>query len=380
MSTDKQRAIAALAFVSQSCTDALTAIGSTDHHSAPLHLILADMDSLLALIYNIATKLALALKPPTPAYSASIPLLNDLAGHPPALAHCTRLLHEDIHGAALIKDVRSRAKEIVDALRALVQTFLNNAARGPQLAGTGAAGEEYLVRTATLHDLITDARSPSGIPKDNQAAVYRAWKSDRESLDDNLQEITSMIKDAESDDDPDSQVDDGWDDIGLGHTTTMDEHELARANNAHQFLRLTTLLHKRIFLDLLPHPSPAPVSAFDSLLLQSNRLLTASDDLVAALYTPHDLAYIRVQILELTSVITSLQTQLAVFLPVPDDITNQLRALNVDDDSAPKSSSPTKKKADKKWFDTCVDQILRLCSSATESLSASESNQHSSPP
>lgn len=149
---------------------------------------------------------------------------------------------------------------------------------------------------------------------------------------------------------------------------------------AHQFLRLTTLLHKRIFLDLLPHPSPAPVSAFDSLLLQSNRLLTASDDLVAALYTPHDLAYIRVQILELTSVITSLQTQLAVFLPVPDDITNQLRALNVDDDSAPKSSSPTKKKADKKWFDTCVDQILRLCSSATESLSASESNQHSSPP
>lgn len=209
------------------------------------------MDSLLALIYNIATKLALALKPPTPAYSASIPLLNDLAGHPPALAHCTRLLHEDIHGAALIKDVRSRAKEIVDALRALVQTFLNNAARGPQLAGTGAAGEEYLVRTATLHDLITDARSPSGIPKDNQAAVYRAWKSDRESLDDNLQEITSMIKDAESDDDPDSQVDDGWDDIGLGHTTTMDEHELARANNVSYPILLTKLLR----LDPSPGPS-----------------------------------------------------------------------------------------------------------------------------
>ncbi|KAF8559574.1 hypothetical protein OG21DRAFT_1502818 [Imleria badia] len=352
--TDKQRAIQALAFASQSCSDALPALGHT--HPDP-HLILADIDALLALIYNIATKLALALKPAAPAYAAAIPLLDDLAHHPPALAHCTRLLHDDIHGAALAKDVRSRAKEIIDALRALLQTFINNAAAGPQLVG-----EEYLVRTATLHDLITNARSPSGIPKDNQAAVYRAWKSDRESLEDNLQEIATMIKDAQSDDQPD-QLDDGWDDIGLAPSTKMDEHELARANNVHQLLRLTTLLHKRIFLDLLAHPSSAPVSAFDSLLVQSNLLLSTSDDLVAAFYSPHDIAYIRVQILELAKIATSIQTQLAVFLPVTDELANRLKALNVG--NAP--SSPAKKKADKKWFDTCVDQIVRLCSSATES-------------
>lgn len=223
-------AVLALALVSQSCTDALAAIGPNSPDSTPLHLILADVDALLALIYNIATKLALALKPAAPAYSAATPLLDDLANHPPALAHCTRLLHDDIHGAALSKDLRSRAKEIIGALRALVQTFLNNAAHGPQLTSTGAAGEEYLVRTATLHDLVTDARSPSGIPKDNQAAVYRAWKSDRESLEDNLQEIATMIKHAQSDDESD-QLDDGWDDIGLAPSTNMDEHELARANN-----------------------------------------------------------------------------------------------------------------------------------------------------
>ncbi|KAG6376145.1 hypothetical protein JVT61DRAFT_2119 [Boletus reticuloceps] len=217
------------------------------------------------------------------------------------------------------------------------------------------AGDEYLVRTATLHDLITNARSPSGIQKDNQAAVYRAWKSDRESLEDNLKELAILIKDAESDN-PSDQADDGWDDIGLGHSAKMDEHELARANNIHQLLRLTTLLHKRIFLDLLPHPSSAPVSAFDDLLLQSNQLLSTSDDLVAALYTPHDPAYIREQILELAEIATALQTQLAIFLP--NDLTNQLRALNVDNGNA----APTKKMADKKWFDTCVDQILRLCS------------------
>ncbi|KAF8447966.1 hypothetical protein L210DRAFT_794150, partial [Boletus edulis BED1] len=294
-----------------------------------LTLILNDVDAHLALIYNTATKLALVRAPS---------LLDDLAQHAPALAHCTRLLHDDIHGAALTKDVRRRAEDIINALRALLQTFLNNA----------APSDEYLVRTANLHDLITNARSPSGIQKDNQAAVYRAWKSDRESLEDNLKELATLIKDAQSD----NPVDDGWDDIGLGHTEKMDEHELARANNIHQLLRLTTLLHKRIFLDLLAHPSSAPVSAFDDLLLQSNQLLATSDDLVAALYTPHDPADIREQILELAEITTALQTQLAIFLP--NDLTDQLRALNID-------TAPTKKIADKKWFDTCVDQILRSC-------------------
>ena len=98
--------------------------------------------------------------------------------------------------------------------------------------------------------------------------------------------------------------------------------------------------------------------------MQSNLLLSTSDDLVAALYTPHDIVYVRAQILELAKITTSLQTQLPVFLPVTDDLANQLRALNVGD------GSPTKKKADKKWFDTCVVQILRLCTSATDSSSS----------
>ncbi|KAG8217514.1 hypothetical protein J3R82DRAFT_5662 [Butyriboletus roseoflavus] len=328
------------------------------------------------LVYNTSTKLSLALKPPAPSYSASIPLLHDLAQHTPALARSTRLLHDNLHGAVLVKDVTNRVKDIIDAIRALIQTFLNNAARGPRLAGTGASGEEYLVRTAALHDLITNARGISGIPKDNRAAVCLSWKSDRESLEDNLQEIARMINQAESNDPLDDSAndsDDGWDEFGLAHATRMDKHELARAKNIHQILRLTTLLHKRIFLDLLAHPSSAPVSAFDTLLTHSNLLLSTSDDLVAALYPAQDPAHVRKEILQLAEVATSFKTQIPVFLPITDELAIQLHALNVDDASpAATSPSPSKKTADKKWFDTCVDQIVRLCTSTTESLSQSE--------
>lgn len=202
-----------LAALSEACTDALAAIGTTDRESAPLHLVLADIDALLALIYTAATKLALTAPNPP------IAIFADLAHHTPALAHCTRLLHDNTHGAALTKDVRSRTSDIVDALRALAESLLSNAPR-----------QEYLVKTAALHHLITNARSTPGIPKDNQAAVSRAWKLDRDSLEDNLHEIDTMIQDAQSDRTAD-QFDDGWDDIGLGHPTSMDEHELARAKN-----------------------------------------------------------------------------------------------------------------------------------------------------
>lgn len=228
--TDKHAAIAALSAASRACTDALAAIGARGADSAPGDVVLADLDALLALVHHIATKLALALKPGAPSYAAAIPILHELAQHPPALAHCACLLHDHTHGAALTKDVTVRVSDILDALRAVLQTFLNNAARGPHLVGSGAAGEEYLVRTAALHDRITDARGPSGIPKDNQTAVYRAWSSDRDTLDDNLQEITRMINDAESDQPPDD-VDDGWGELEYTTSTSMSKHELARAKN-----------------------------------------------------------------------------------------------------------------------------------------------------
>lgn len=156
-------------------------------------------------------------------------------------------------------------------------------------------------------------------------------------------------------------------------TLTTSQYTILSPPQLHQVLRLTTLLHKRIFLDLLAYPSSAPVSAFDSLLAQSNLLLSTSDEIVAALYTPQDPAHVRKEVLQLAEIATSLKSQIPVFLPVTDELASQLHALNVDDASpVPTSTSPSKKKADKKWFDTCVDQIVRVCSRASDSSSQTD--------
>ena len=126
-------------------------------------------------------------------------------------------------------------------------------------------------------------------------------------------------------------------------------------------MRVTTLLHKRIFLDILPYPSPAPLSAFDALIQLSDELLAASDDLVAALYSPQDPDQVREVTLQLSDIVTRIHTQLAVFLSPTDQLTQQLLAISLN-----RTSSTSKKRADQKWFDTCVDQIVRLCSKLTE--------------
>ncbi|KAF9227929.1 hypothetical protein BS17DRAFT_774506 [Gyrodon lividus] len=381
--TDKQKVIVALAFNSQTCTAALSVLTarSENEKSVPtttdLSVILKDLDALLALIYNLTTKLSLALKPSSPTYSASLPLLQDLAKHISGAVHCTSLLQENLHGATLIRNVSNHVKEIIEAFRALIQTFLNHAARGPQIADSGVSGEEYLVRTGTLHDLITKARRPSGIPKNNQSAVYQFWKSDKESLEDNFQEVDRIIKEAEREgngDDGSDNFDDGWDELGLGDSPKMDKNELARAKNVHQILRLTTLLHKRILLDLLTFPAPAPMSAFDSLLIQSNFLLTTSDDLVSTLYTPQDPSSVRQETNALTKVAADLHSQLVIFFAATDELGKQLAALDIESSAATPvpAIQRAKKKADKKWFDTCFDQIAKLCSTLSESLSQTD--------
>ncbi|KIL00402.1 hypothetical protein PAXRUDRAFT_821686 [Paxillus rubicundulus Ve08.2h10] len=383
--SDKQKAIVALTFNSQTCTAALSALTtrSEDGKSAvqvtDLSVILKDLDSLLALIYNLATKLSLALKPSSPTYSASLPLLQDLAKHTSRLVHCTGLLQENLHGATLIKSVTTRVKEIIEALRALIQTFLNHAARGPQIANSRTSGDEYLVRTGTLHDLITNAKQPSsGIPKDNQSAVHQLWKSDKESLEDNFQEVDRMVKEAEREDRGiGDNLDGGWDELGLDDSAGMDQNELARAKNVHQILRLTTLLHKRILLDLLASPAPAPVSAFDNLLVQSNSLLTTSDDLVSTLYSPQDPNSVRQETIALAKVAAKLHSQMAIFFSATGELEKQLNALDIENSASTQAptTQPSKKKADKKWFETCFDQIAKLCSTLSDSLSQTDNER-----
>lgn len=382
--------IVALTSASETCTAALSALASrnqrdkSEPQTSDLAVILKDLDSLLSLIYNSSTKLALALKPSSPTYSASLPVIVDLTKYTTGIAHCIHLLNPNSHGATLIKEVQHEMTAILEALRAVVQTFLNLAARGPSIARSGSAGEEYLVRTGALHDVITQARGPNGIPKDNISAIRRRWKQDRGALEDSLREVSEMIDGAEGSEGDDiggNNVDDGWDELGLGDTgVKMDRDELARAKNVqhlsvtfklapfkrticqvYSVLRLTALLHKRIFMDLLssaPTPSP-PSFALDALLLQSHALLAASDEVVSSLYIPQNPATIRKESLALLDIINGLQLQLRIFFPDTSSLEQQLSGLSIGGDDKSTSTPTSKPTADKKWFDICFDQVTK---------------------
>jgi cyclin-D1-binding protein 1 len=128
-------------------------------------------------------------------------------------------------------------------------------------------------------------------------------------------------------------------------------------------LRLTTLLHKKILLDLLASPKSAqrslpirlPSNAIlDALLAQSSRLLSASDDLVSTLYTPQDPLVTHTELLAFITVVEALQTGVQEFFP---DISTgeNLGALTLTETSA----NSRGRKDIRIWFDTCFEQIFK---------------------
>ncbi|KAI6005948.1 hypothetical protein EDD15DRAFT_2191288 [Pisolithus albus] len=350
------------------CTTALSAVDARDRErsqpeTSDLSVICKDLHSLFSLIYSLSTKLSLALSPSSPSYSASLPLLQDLAKHASGVVYCVSLLNEVQHGATFIKDTNKIVKGILESLRDLVQTFIEFAACDPS-STSGMAGEDYLVRTAALHDLITTAQGSNGIPKDNRSAVRQNWSVNKATLEDGVSEVTRMIEEAEGDDANHPTADgddfnDGWDELGLGTNTSLNKDELARSKSVYPILRLIVLLHKRIFLDVLSSTCPVSVPnvAYDLLLEQSHSLLAVADELVATLYPPQDPDSVYKEVAVLMTVITTLHTRLQVFFPVDDGLDVELNQLSIQDTSLSKS-----RKVNKRWFDTCFDQISRLSS------------------
>lgn len=99
-------------------------------------------------------------------------------------------------------------------MSSLADTFIEN------------GGEEYLVRTGTVHDLVEKARRE--IPADNLAAVKGRWTADRGMLEDSLEEIISMLEGGDEDDMDTGGFDDEWDELGFGSSKKMSEIELER--------------------------------------------------------------------------------------------------------------------------------------------------------
>lgn len=326
--------------------------------------------SLLTLVYTSTTKVALTLRPQEPAYTAALEPLRDLAKYLTSLTACATLF--DAHGATLALEARSATKQIPEAVRSLVRVLLEG------------EGEDYLVPTGTVHDLIERAKRE--LPADNRGAVRKKWISDRSMLDDSFAEVTDMIEegtqDGEEDVDDEGFDDDEWDELGLGSNKNMSAAELDRAKKVQPLLRFSTLLHKRIQLDLLARlpaePSLASVSALDTLPDCSHELLIAFEEVVASLYAPQDLQNIASAISSLATSIRRLRTVISDGDLLPwraepgvDTLTNGMASMSVATEAA---GGRGKEKDVRRWLDTCFEQIEKLSRNLTDAFSQESAN------
>ncbi|KAJ7709907.1 hypothetical protein B0H17DRAFT_916206 [Mycena rosella] len=350
--SDQQKVVLSLTLVVQTCNAALT---STPPHPQPqsLDVLHKDILSLFSLLYAATTKLSLALKPSHPTYSASLAPLKDLADHVSALFHCTTLFVPAAHGATLVQEVVSLAKDAIESIRALAQKFLEIEASDSRQS-SGQAGDEYMVRTATVHSVLDRARALSA---NNLLAVRKRWAEDAASLKDGFREVSDMVEDEESsenaDDSDEAMFDDGWGEIGIGKSQKMSPEELERTKKVHAILRLAQLLHKRILADILSPPQDSPNnSTLDILSALSHLLLSASDELVSTLYTPQDPSNIASELSSFRKIISDFQASLAK----PDALETQLENLSLGSSSG------------SKWFDTCFVQLYKAVDALAASL------------
>ncbi|KAM6500524.1 hypothetical protein JOM56_003538, partial [Amanita muscaria] len=262
-----------------------------------------DLLSILSLIHHSVTKLALALKPSNPAYSASLSPLKDITNHVASIVHCARLFNTS-QGLTLIAEVNSVVKQVLDGIRSLAQTLLDVEAHTNRTA-SGKAGDEYMVRAAAVHDLIDKART--GLSIDNISAVRKLWLRDQASLDDGLSELVEMIDSNDAEDEVEEE-EDGWDELGLA-TQKMSPIEVERAKKVQAVLRLSTLLHKYVSRDLLSSTYQRESNAhLDTLPQQSSALLVASDDLVATMYSPQDEESIAAELISFRTLIQNMRS------------------------------------------------------------------------
>ncbi len=194
------------------CSEPPTADSETPPDIAVLH---KDFLSLLLLLRASSTKLALAMKPSSPTYSAVHTPLKDTSSHLAAIAHCIHLLRPELHGSILVLEFQRVAIDIINSLRSLLTVLVGL-----------KDGNEYLVQTGELHDLIDTAQSPTGLSADNVAAIRKKWLQDKGSLEDGLNELNDMLDHEHSEA---YDENDGWDELGLGSDASLNPTERERS-------------------------------------------------------------------------------------------------------------------------------------------------------
>lgn len=126
-----------------------------------------------------------------------------------------------------MEEVHRLALSVLDAVRELAHAHRNLLQEGGSKGMKGAAGEDYLVKTATVHEIITRAKSDpsSGLSHDNIQAVRKRWTAHGETLTDALDELDDFIQSAEDGqedgvEDEDGADDNGWAEAGFDFTSS----------------------------------------------------------------------------------------------------------------------------------------------------------------
>lgn len=148
--------------------------------------------------------------------------LQDLVKHVNAITTCATFF--TTHGKTISEDARKGAQDVLENIAAYAKSFSAIVDQGTSTT------EDYLVRTGAVHESVDRLRRD--LPLDNVDAVKRRWSKDREMLEDSVKEAAELAKGMDEDnfDDEDfgDDLDDGWDELGLGSTRKMSEEELER--------------------------------------------------------------------------------------------------------------------------------------------------------
>lgn len=337
-----------------------------------------DFLSLLSMVYHAATKLALALNPTEPTFSAAISPLDDLVKHTNAVTSCASLFTTTF-GSTLRTEVIGLALDVLQATKGFVDNCVlitGGTAPPPKLKPT------HLYLTGSLHELIDHSRGPDGLSKDNLQAVRKKWSQDRSVLEDGYRELSELLISDGVDSYPfneDSDDQDGLilESVPLTAKETQRVKKVCTSTSCSRYLkpsgiqvqtyiRVTNLFHKRVYDDLLKPPpievSPPPNlgSALDKISHQSARFVSTTDDIISCLHSPQDPKEISASVQNLREVATTLQRLLIKndLLPKPreQNSESQIESMTV----GGSKSNQEKARDTRKWFDTCIDQVDKL--------------------
>ncbi|EKM82684.1 hypothetical protein AGABI1DRAFT_125144 [Agaricus bisporus var. burnettii JB137-S8] len=355
MTDQKQQALVSLGLVLDTTEASLASLVNPAENPTQLSLDLSllhkDFISILSFIYTSTTKLSLVLKSSSPSYKAALEPLKELSDRIASLPHCLRLIQTD-HGKTLAAEATAIAKDVLQSARALFQILIT--IHSPQSASHHNAGDDYLIITGAVHEIVEKARSKDGFSKDNLAAVIKVWKCNQESLDDGKNEVQETLDSTEDQDD----FDNGWDELGFTPGLKPSATEMERIKKIHAIARLSTLFHQRILQDVLkPLSSSLPLPSetnriLDNLAHASSDFLACSDNFVSTMYLPQVAVNMGLELDSYQRQLTHLQESMdPLILDTPSE--PQLQGLQ----PSRTSKTPEHYAKLRKWCTACINQV-----------------------